>query len=152
MGEIRLKIDALAEALRCIRSSKLMLGRLEQNPSDIQLVLQIGNLYNRFIGTFSFDTTEELFEELVDVSRMVDNLTKLYASEELPSVQENHFEFLKNAIVLIERMMAAHVSHGHLEPTRDEKRQLIECYNSLTDIEEGDRLSQEDVDKLLDML
>lgn len=152
MGDLKLKIDALADCKKQIEIASEMLDELGDNLSNVQLFCDIGDRFNGLIGTFSFDSGIELFEELVDISRMIDNVVVIYKKDAIPQIRDDHLSFVQQANKLLQAMIELHISEGDLSSLRSEKSAMTQVYNELEEVEEKEVMDQDAVDKLLDDL
>ena len=152
MGEVSLKIDALADSQKQMKASLPHIESLNQDPSQVELLVQVGGLFNGLIGTFSFGQGELIFDELVDVARMIDNVTSLYGKEDFSIVQDTHLAFINEASSLSLGYLDEYVKVGNIDSLSPRKSQLIALYNDLESVEEKEVLDQDDIDSLLDGL
>ncbi|SMF22528.1 hypothetical protein [Pseudobacteriovorax antillogorgiicola] len=149
MEEIKLKIDALADAKRQIEQTLPILQALRSDHSKIEQMIEIGDHFNGLIGTFSFGSGTDIFDELVDVARMIDNVCQIYRKDELGDIQLEHLEFIIGAVSYSQILLDVYVREGKIESLGSKKTDLINDYNRLTDVEEREILDQSDIDDLL---
>lgn len=148
--DILLDTEALEDAERQINESIPHLHAICNDPSDIESIIFLGDLFNGLIGTFSFGAGIDINDELVDISRMIDNTTKLYKGDDLPSINEQHVAFMCHAVQFSLDLMETYKEKKSISSLQERKLHLIDEYNDMHDIEEKEVMDQDSIDSLLD--
>ncbi len=153
MGEIQLKIDALADASRQIQKAIPYLHSINTDPDDCDSIQKLGQLYNGIIGTFTFSEDTEIFYKLKEISELINNVTCIYLDEKFSVISSKHIEFLNLAVNLSVEIINLFAEKEELDTNiRSNYSHCIEEYSKLDDVYEKENLNQDEIDKLLDNL